>query len=116
MLEIRGELVDVGLVLRAAGGTQASLPGYEWEARAAVEGAVWRHGSGAALLRGALRLVTVRDQDTLPRGDFAVTAAVWGRPVRLDWPPMAMKLPRRRSFMPECSPMAKATPRGNDAL
>ena len=51
--------------------TQASLPGYEWEVRAAVEGAVWRHGKGSALLRGGLRLVTVRDHDTLPRGDFA---------------------------------------------
>jgi hypothetical protein len=51
--------------------TQASLPGYEWEVRAALEGAVWRHGKGSALLRGGLRLVTVRDHDTLPRGDFA---------------------------------------------
>jgi len=51
--------------------TQASLPGYEWEAGAAAEAAVWRQGKGSALLRGALRLVTVRDHDTLPRGDFA---------------------------------------------
>jgi hypothetical protein len=51
--------------------TQASLPGYEWEMRAAVEAAVWRQGTGSALLRGGLRLVTVRDEDTLPRGDFA---------------------------------------------
>ncbi len=51
--------------------TQASLPGYEWEARAGAEAALWRQGAGSALLRGALRLVTVRDHDTLPRGDFA---------------------------------------------
>jgi hypothetical protein len=49
---------------------QASLPGYGWEARAAAEAEVWRRGRGAALLRGSLRLVTVRDHDTLPRGDF----------------------------------------------
>ena len=59
-------------ILASAGRTtQASLPGYEWELRAAVEAAVWRQGRGSALLRGALRLVTVRDHDTLPRGDFA---------------------------------------------
>jgi hypothetical protein len=51
--------------------TQASLPGYEWEVRAAAEGRVWQQGSGSALVRGALRLVTVREEDTLPRGDFA---------------------------------------------
>jgi hypothetical protein len=51
--------------------TQASLPGYEWEARAGAEVAAWRQGPGSALLRGALRLVTVRDEETLPRGDFA---------------------------------------------
>lgn len=51
--------------------TQASLPGYEWEARAGAEARLWRAGSGMALLRGALRLVTVRENDTLPRGDFA---------------------------------------------
>jgi hypothetical protein len=51
--------------------TQASLPGYEWEARAGAEVAAWRRGPGSALLRGALRLVTVREDETLARGDFA---------------------------------------------
>jgi hypothetical protein len=71
--EVSGQPWDTPVWIMASVGrtTQASLPGYEWEARAAVEGAVWRQGSGSALLRGALRLVTVRDHDTLPRGDFA---------------------------------------------
>jgi hypothetical protein len=51
--------------------TQASLPGYEWEARARAEADVWRSGPGRAVLRAGIRLVTVRDDDTLPRGDFA---------------------------------------------
>lgn len=51
--------------------TQASLPGYEWELRLAADGTLWREGRGSALLRGALRVVTVRDHDTLPRGGFA---------------------------------------------
>jgi hypothetical protein len=50
---------------------QASLPGYEWEARARADAELWRRGGGAAVLRGALRLVSVRDHDTLPRGGFA---------------------------------------------
>jgi hypothetical protein len=50
---------------------QASLPGYEWEARALADAEVWRSGGTSAVLRGALRYVTVRDHDTLPRGNFA---------------------------------------------
>ena len=37
----------------------------------------------------------------------AVTAAVLGRPVRLDCPPMAMMLPRRRSFIPGTTARAR---------
>jgi hypothetical protein len=71
-LEASGPVGDRLRVLASLGRTtQASLPGYEWEARAAAEAAVWRAGEGSALLRGALRLVTVREDDTLPRGDFA---------------------------------------------
>jgi len=51
--------------------TQASLPGYEWEARLLAEGLVWQRGRGSALLRGGLRRVTVSgEDDTLDRGDF----------------------------------------------
>lgn len=71
-LEASGPVGDRVRVLASLGRTtQASLPGYEWEARAAAEAAVWQQGGASALLRGALRLVTVREQDTLPRGDFA---------------------------------------------
>jgi hypothetical protein len=71
-LEASGRVGDRVRVLASLGRTtQASLPGYEWEARAAAEAAVWRQGEASALLRGALRLVTVREEDTLPRGDFA---------------------------------------------
>jgi hypothetical protein len=71
-LEVSGPVGERLSVLASLGRTtQASLPGYEWEVRAAAEGRVWQQGSGSALLRGALRLVTVREEDTLPRGDFA---------------------------------------------
>ncbi len=71
--EVSGPLgaLPVRLTASLARAVQASLPGYEWEARARAEGEVWRRGSGRALLRGGVRLVTVRDHDTLPRGDFA---------------------------------------------
>jgi hypothetical protein len=71
-VEVSGPVGERLSVLASLGRTtQASLPGYEWEVRAAAEGRVWQQGSGSALLRGALRLVTVREEDTLPRGDFA---------------------------------------------
>jgi hypothetical protein len=71
-LEVSARATDRLLLMASLGRTaQASLPGYEWEARAAAEVAAWREGPGSALLRGALRLVTVREEDTLPRGGFA---------------------------------------------
>jgi hypothetical protein len=72
-VEVSGQpwAAPVWILASAGHTTQASLPGYDWEVRAAVEGTLWRQGKGSALLRGGLRLVTVRDHDTLPRGDFA---------------------------------------------
>jgi hypothetical protein len=72
-LEVSGRPGRAPVTVTASLGraVQASLPGYEWEARALAEGELWRSGKGSALLRGALRVVTVRDQDTLPRGGFA---------------------------------------------
>jgi hypothetical protein len=72
-VEVAGPLgaLPVRLTGRLGRTVQASLPGYEWEACARAEAEVWRGGPGRALLRGGVRLVSVRDHDTLPRGGFA---------------------------------------------
>jgi hypothetical protein len=71
-LEVSGRPWNAPVWLLASfGHVQSSLPGYEWEARAAAEATAWSGSKAAVLLRGELRFVVVRENDTPKRGDFA---------------------------------------------